>query len=132
MASKSLLEVAENMKIYADLRRRPTPKHGYELNSLVWLDTRDLNTGRPSKKLDVKRTGPFKIIKIMGPLNYKLELPPSWRIHPVFHVSKLRPTIVDKTLHPDEIDDSLRPPPVLIDDEEEYNVNKILTHTGNG
>lgn len=34
--------------------------------------------------------GPFKIIKRIGEVSYKLELPDEARIHPVFHVSLLK------------------------------------------
>ena len=131
-ASEALTAAAEQMKIYADIKRRPTPKDGFNEGQKVWLDARNIKSGRPSKKLDVKRTGPFPILKQLLTLNYKLKLPPSWRLHPVFHISKLRPAIIDETLHPDPVDDSLRPPPEIIDDEEEYDVEKILAHTGKG
>ncbi|KAH8978704.1 hypothetical protein EDB92DRAFT_1908256, partial [Lactarius akahatsu] len=29
--------------------------------------------------------GPFKITRILSPVNYQLELPAQWSIHPVFH-----------------------------------------------
>ena len=34
--------------------------------------------------------GPFKILKKVGNVAYKLELPETSRVHPVFHVSRLR------------------------------------------
>ena len=35
--------------------------------------------------------GPFYVIRSIGPVAYELELPQTWRIHPVFHTSLLRP-----------------------------------------
>ena len=31
-------------------------------DDMVWLSTGDLSTNRPSKKLDYKRVGPFKVL----------------------------------------------------------------------
>ena len=43
----------------------------------VWLDTRHIKTNY-HKKMSPKREGPFKILEVLGPLTYKLELPKSW------------------------------------------------------
>ena len=58
----------------------------------------------------------------MSPVNYRLELPTQWSIHPVFHIDLLTPyreTITHGAKY-------LRPPPDLVDNEEEYEVEKIL------
>ena len=31
---------------------------------------------------------PFSVAKVISPVAYRLNLPPTWRIHPVVHVSK--------------------------------------------
>jgi hypothetical protein len=53
------------------------------------LNAKNLRTLRPSKKLDHKRVGPFKVIGKINPVAYKLELPKTMRVHPVFHISLL-------------------------------------------
>jgi hypothetical protein len=51
----------------------------------------NIQTKRPSRKLDYQRLGPFKIILQVNLISYRLELPPTINIHPVFHVSLLEP-----------------------------------------
>ena len=64
--------------------------------------------------------GPFRICQQINAVAYKLELPASMKIHPVFHVSLLKPYLHDGTY---------QPPPVLFEDEHlEYEVERILAH----
>ena len=59
----------------------------FEEGDLVMLDGRNIRTKRPSKQLAPKKYGPFKILKKIGTMTYRLELHSRWRIHKVFHVS---------------------------------------------
>ncbi|MDF2435347.1 MAG: hypothetical protein JWP44_4978, partial [Mucilaginibacter sp.] len=43
-------------------------------------------TKRPSNKLDYKKLKPFKIKEVIANVNYRLDLPKTIRIHPVFHL----------------------------------------------
>lgn len=73
----------------ANRKRRPARR--YYINQYVWLDARNIRTLRPQKKLDWKNLGPFRITQVISPHAYKLDLPASIRIHPVFNVNLLRP-----------------------------------------
>ena len=58
---------------------------------------------------------------------YKLELPESLKIHPVFHVSLLHP-YQDPAMFSDRAPIAPPPIPITIDDAPEYEVEKILDH----
>uniref|UniRef100_A0A8R7PHM6 Integrase catalytic domain-containing protein n=1 Tax=Triticum urartu TaxID=4572 RepID=A0A8R7PHM6_TRIUA len=45
---------------------------------------------RSNHKLSFRYFGPYKIIRIVNPVAYELELPAGAKVHPVFHVSQLR------------------------------------------
>lgn len=51
---------------------------------MVFLSSKNIVTIRPSRKLDSKRYGPFRITGLVGS-SYRLELPPTMKVHNVFH-----------------------------------------------
>ena len=102
--------------------RHRHPARRYTVGQEVWLDARNIRTMRPQKKLDWKSLGPFRISEVISPYAYRLDLPASMRIHPVFHVSLLRPTADDPL--PGQNQDP--PPPVEVDGLEEWLVEDIV------
>jgi len=118
-AKVSLEKANEEMKKYADRKRKPPPN--YQVGDRVLLDASNYPSVRPSRKLGEKRYGPFKILEKLSDLNYRIQLPPNWAIHPVFHVDQLRPYHDDPSQpnHP-------QPPPELVEGREEYKVEDIL------
>jgi hypothetical protein len=52
----------------------------------VYLLRKNIKTKRPNDKLDYKKLGPFKIDKRIGSVNYKLKLPKTIEIYPVFYI----------------------------------------------
>ncbi|XP_069151851.1 uncharacterized protein [Solanum lycopersicum] len=78
------------MKKFADRKRCPTDyKEGDMV--LVKFNPRQFNERRGiHQKLVSKYEGPYKIVANLGKISYKLELPPSFKIHPVFHASVLK------------------------------------------
>jgi len=86
---KTLDKTRERMRRYTDPHRKQPPV--YQVGDLVMLNGRNIQTRRPSRKLDHKNHGPFQVEKVISPLAVKLTLPWKWRIHDVFHVSLLEP-----------------------------------------
>jgi hypothetical protein len=111
-------ETNRDDKYFADRKR--TNKQ-FEVNDLVYLSTKNLSTNRPSKKLDFKRIGPFKIIEKISATAFKLELPSHYKTHNVFHISLL------SQYEPVSLQDAPIPPtPEVIDHSLEYTVRGIL------
>ena len=54
-----------------------------------------LKQANKDNKLSPKYYGPNKVLQKIGTMAYKLELPASSRVHPVFHVSCLKKIIVE-------------------------------------
>ncbi len=117
----ALQKASLDMKKYADEYRQQAPD--YQVGDKVMLDISNLRTTRPSKKLDLRRQGPFEIQEVISRSAYKLKLPTSWKVHPVFHVSLLRPYHDGSEIRPPA---QIPPPPEMIDDEPEYEVEIIL------
>jgi len=94
----------------------------FQVGDKVWLDSRNLQTDRPARKLDYKRVGPFRILEKIGTRSFRLELPKSMKVHPVFHIQLLerfRPDVIPgRTQKP--------PPPLIVAGQEEWEVEAIL------
>lgn len=80
---------------YANQRRSNDPP--ITVGNKVFLSTENITLpkGRATKLLP-KYIGPYKVLEASPESTYKIKLPPelvAWRIHPWFHVSKLRPYI---------------------------------------
>ncbi|KAF8750267.1 hypothetical protein RHS01_09459 [Rhizoctonia solani] len=92
----------------------------FEIGEEAWLDAKNVNLKTLSPKLTEQRLGPFKVIKKISDQAYRLELPPTMRIHNVFYVGLLSKVKRDKKRNFEN-----QPPPVTVDGEEEYKVEGI-------
>ncbi|KAL3709190.1 hypothetical protein TMatcc_002980 [Talaromyces marneffei ATCC 18224] len=103
----------------ADRRRTPAPDWGP--GDEVFLKAEHLHRRRPSRKLDSLYRGPFPIKARLSASVYELDLPAWYKIHPIFHVSKL----LDYDGHPFPNQQDAEAA-VEENDETEYEVKEIL------
>lgn len=103
----------------------------YAPNDMVWLSSHltrdDYNLARPSHKLSPPWHGPYKVLRMVGPIAVKLQLPDTTRAHPVVHMSMAR----KHTAQPPDLahPDSPHPPPAeFVDGEPAYTVQCIIAH----
>jgi len=82
-ATKAIGETQKNMKRQSDKKRR-NPQ-GLKVGDNMWLENKNIQLNRPSKKLDNKRYRPFRISKDIGSEAFQLKLPEGWAIHNVFN-----------------------------------------------
>lgn len=88
-AKAKLREVQERQAQAANRHRRD---YQFKVGDKVKLSTVNLNLpSTMTKKLVARYLGPFSVERVINPVAYKLKLPPSMKIHPVFHISLLRP-----------------------------------------
>jgi hypothetical protein len=121
-AMKQAQKMVMKCNIQQKGRKAYTP---YKEGELVWLDGKNLCTSHPTQKLAPKRFGPFKVIDVINPMAFQLELPLQWKqnkVHPIFHASLLSP-YKETEEHGANFPE---PPPDLVEGEEEYKVEQVL------
>ena len=84
----------QRMKFFADQRRREVQ---FELGDWVFLKFQPYRmrslARKPNEKLSPRFYGPYQILQRVGPVAYRLALPPTCRLHPVFHISRLKKAV---------------------------------------
>jgi hypothetical protein len=125
-AKKCLLLAQQRQAHYADQHRRELT---FALGDQVMLSTTNLRlkVAEQTPKLMSKFIGPFKVLQIISPVAYRIELPPTLSIHPVFHVSRLKPYRDGQEEFPLRDAPPARPPPeILPDGEQAWEVDRIV------
>ena len=89
---KQQLERAQQrMKVQADKHRT---KRVFQVGDSVFLKLQPYIQAsvapRANHKLAYKFYGPYRIVERVGEVTYRLDMPTSCKVHPVFHVSLLR------------------------------------------
>ena len=120
LLKQNLVVAQARMKAQADQHRSD---RSYQVGDWVFLRLqpyRQLSLiSKGFLKLSPRYFGPFQILQQVGPMAYKLDLPSDCLIHPVFHVSCLKPklgahTTPFPTLPPIDSDGFLNPEPIAI------------------
>jgi len=81
------------------------------------------------KKLDKKRYRPFRIVKDIGLGAFQLELSEGWMIHNIFNEDLLTQCVEPKFKEQHE---DPAPLPMIINEEEEYEVEEVRKHRKRG
>jgi hypothetical protein len=127
-ARDALLFAQTKMAIYYDKKRDDVT---FKVGDMVYIKlAKFAQSGYTlpndtSKKLSEQRVGPFKILETVGRLAYRLEIPPTWKIHPVISIAHL------ERHHTDPYKRQSPPLPDVVQDEddsshEEWEVEDIL------
>jgi hypothetical protein len=95
-----------------------TAPHFVRGDKMSFVTTNLFLRGQPNKKLRDRQLGPFTLEEQIGKHNYRLKLPTTVRLHPLFHVNNLRPCSI-APLRPDV------PVTGLEGDDEEFDVTHI-------
>ena len=114
-----LKKAQEEMKRQAD--RKKTEAEEWDL---VLLSTKDLKwqmKGRQTEKLIERFVGPYKVKRVVLTNVVELKLPKIVKIHPVVNVSRIR-------RYKEQVQGQKKQlaPPVTIEGEEEYKVEKVM------
>jgi Integrase zinc binding domain len=127
--AQSAIQRAQQLTMkYCERKKGQCHFRPFQEGNQVWLENMNLRLSHPTAKLGVRHSGPFKIIKVISPVAYRLDLPPHWRIFNTFHVSLLTP-YKEMEEHRENFPE---PPPDLINDKPEYEVEEVLASRRHG
>ena len=126
-ATKTMEKAQKSMKKQFDKKRR-NPQ-GLKVSDNVWLENKNIQLNQPSKKLDNKRYGPFKISKDIGLGAFQLELPEGWAIHNVFNEDLLTQCVEPKFKEQHKDPTSLL---TIINEKEKYEVEEVRKYRKHG
>ncbi|KAI3753279.1 hypothetical protein L2E82_25328 [Cichorium intybus] len=120
---QNLQKAQDRMRNQANQKRRELT---FQVGDYVFLKIQPYRqktlAKRRYEKLSPRFFGPYRVKRTVGPVAYELELPPEARIHPVFHISMLKPAHGSFSSIPGI------PLPITKDWEIDLQPNSVITH----
>jgi transposase InsO family protein len=99
LVRQHLLRAQARMKRQADKRRS---ERSFSVGDMVFVKLQPYVQSsvarRAHHKLAFRFFGPYRVLARIGHVAYRLELPPSAAVHPVFHVSQLKASAGDQVV----------------------------------
>src|ERR1700738_378118 len=117
-AWKNLERSQQAMAKQANKHRRELD---FDVGDYVWVTKKNWKTNRPSRKLGYQMAGPYEVLERVGNA-YRLRLPDSIQVHPIFSPDKLRKAAIDPL--PGQKNEP--PLPIQVNGNEEWEVDEIL------
>ena len=129
-AKENTIKAQKRQAEYANKCRRIEQ---YKVGDRVLLATAHLKLQgevKRTRKFTERYIGPYRVSEIINRNAYKLELPPTLRIHPVINISQLKLYKDGSTLFPSRQIKLTRPDPVAIEDSGSpiFEVDRIIDH----
>ena len=121
VAYKNLLYSQVLLQEHGNKRRKPATE--LRLGDKAYVQKRGARKDQPSASLNDKYWGPFPVKRKVGQSSYELELPLQTQIHPVFNSNVLKRAATDP-FPGHQLQN--KPPPNIIEGQEEYKVEAIL------
>lgn len=127
-ARESLAQAQARQAKYANLKRRD---FSFRVGDQVWLAASHLRlptAENAKRKLQPRFYGPYKIVKVVTPVAYQLDLPKTLKIHPVIHISHLKANADGSQDFPSRPGYKPPPPPQVLDHEEYFHIEAFRKH----
>ena len=121
VAYKNLLYSQVLLQEQRNKRRKPATE--LRPKDKAYVQKRGARRDQPSASLDDKYWGPFPVKQKVGQSSYKLELPSQTQINPVFNSNVFKRAATDPFPGQQLLN---KPPPNIIEGQEEYKVKAIL------